>query len=231
MNIVPAILISIVLTSLVGMGINLVIYEPLKNKKASPLVLLVASLGTYISLNAIISIFFGSNVKVISAGVGHAFQFFGIFITPIQVVIIVLILLIDIFLIVFFTKTEAGLSIRALGEDSELAEIFGMSPRKIKFLIFAFGSALAAIGATFNSLDIGTIEPNIGMEALLICFVAIVLGGMENVPGAAIGGFIVGMIFHLSIWRVEAKWQQVIVFVVLIIVLLVKPEGILKRKK
>ena len=58
MNIVPAILISIVLTSLVGMGINLVIYEPLKNKKASPLVLLVASLGTYISLNAIISIFF-----------------------------------------------------------------------------------------------------------------------------------------------------------------------------
>jgi branched-chain amino acid transport system permease protein len=69
------------------------------------------------------------------------------------------------------------------------------------------------------------------MHALLICFVALVIGGMENIPGAAAGGFIVGMIYHLSIWRIEAKWQQIIVFLVLIIVLLVKPEGLFKRKK
>jgi branched-chain amino acid transport system permease protein len=61
--------------------------------------------------------------------------------------------------------------------------------------------------------------------------VALVVGGMENIPGAAVGGFIVGMINNLSIWKFEAKWQQTIVFLVLVVVLLVKPEGIFKRSK
>ena len=64
-----------------------------------------------------------------------------------------------------------------------------------------------------------------------MCFVAIVVGGMENIPGAAAGGFIVGMISHFSIWQIEARWQQIIVYSVLIAVLLVKPEGLFKRKK
>ena len=98
-------------------------------------------------------------------------------------------------------------------------------------MIFAIGSSLASIGATLNALDIGTVDPGVGLHALLVCFVALVVGGMENIPGAAVGGFIVGMIYHLSIWRIEAKWQQVIVFLVLLAVLLVKPEGLFKRKK
>jgi branched-chain amino acid transport system permease protein len=106
-----------------------------------------------------------------------------------------------------------------------------MSPRKIKYMIFALGSALASIGATFQALDIGTIEPNIGLEALLVCFVALVVGGMENIPGAAVGGFIVGMLSHLSIWKIEAKWEQIIVYSVLILVLLIKPRGLFERKR
>jgi branched-subunit amino acid ABC-type transport system permease component len=231
MNIVPSILLSMIFTSMLGMAINFIIYEPLQRRKAGPLVLLVASLGTYISLQAIISLVFTSNVRVLSAGVGSAFKVMSVSITEIQVIIIGTIISINSFLVLFFLKTEAGLSIRALGEDSELAEVFGMSPRKIKYIIFAIGSALASIAATLNALDIGTIDPNIGLEALLVCFVAIVVGGMENIPGAAAGGFIVGMISHFSIWQIEARWQQIIVYSVLIAVLLVKPEGLFKSKK
>jgi len=231
MNIVPSILLSMVFTAILGMAINLIIYEPLQRRKAGPLVILVGSLGTYISLNAIVCLIFTSNVQVISAGTGSVFTLASVHITPTQVVVIGIAIVINCFLALFFMKTEAGLSIRALGEDSELAEIFGMSPRKIKYMIFAIGSALASIGATLNALDIGTVDPGVGLHALLVCFVALVVGGMENIPGAAVGGFIVGMIYHLSIWRIEAKWQQVIVFLVLLTVLLVKPEGLFKRKK
>lgn len=231
MNIVPSILLSMVFTSILGMAINFIIYEPLQRRKAGPLVILVASLGTYISLNAIVSLIFTSNVQVLSKGTGTILTIAEVYFTPTQVVIIGIAIAINCFLALFFLKTEAGLSIRALGEDSELAEVYGMSPRKIKYIIFAIGSALASIGATLNALDIGTIEPAVGMHALLVCFVALVVGGMENIPGAAAGGFIVGMIYHLSIWRIEAKWQQIIVFLVLITVLLVKPEGLFKRKK
>lgn len=231
MNIVPSILLSMVFTSILGMAINFIIYEPLQRRKAGPLVLLVASLGTYISLQAIISLIFTSNVRVLSGGVGSVFRVMSVSITEIQVIIIGTIIGINSFLVLFFLKTEAGLSIRALGEDSELAEVFGMSPRRIKYIIFAIGSALASVAATLNALDIGTIDPNVGLEALLVCFVAIVVGGMENIPGAAAGGFIVGMISHLSIWQVEARWQQIIVYSVLIAVLLVKPEGLFKSGK
>jgi len=231
MNIVPSILLSMVFTSTLGMAINFIIYEPLQRRKAGPLVLLVASLGTYISLQAIISLIFTSNVRVLSGGVGSALKVMSVSVTEIQLIIIGTIIGINSFLVLFFLKTEAGLSIRALGEDSELAEVFGMSPRKIKYIIFAIGSGLASVAATLNALDIGTIDPNIGLEALLVCFVAIVVGGMENIPGAAAGGFIVGMISHLSIWQIEARWQQVIVYSVLIAVLLFKPEGLFKSGK
>ena len=231
MNIVVSVIFSMIAASIVGMLLNLIIYEPLQKRKAGPLVILVCSLGTYIALDAIVCLIFSSNVQVISAGGGGIYKVAGIYITPIQIVIISIAIVINCFLALFFMKTEAGLSIRALGVDSELAEIFGMSPRRIKYMIFAIGSALAAIGATMNSLDVGTISPSVGMHALLICFVALVIGGMENIPGAAAGGFIVGMIYHLSIWRIEAKWQQIIVFLVLITVLLVKPEGLFHRKK
>lgn len=231
LNIVPSILLSLVFTSMLGMAINFIVYEPLQRRKAGPLVLLVASLGTYISLQAIISLVFTSNVRVLSAGVGSALRVMSVSVTEIQLIVIGTIIGINSFLVLFFLKTEAGLSIRALGEDSELAEVFGMSPRKIKYIIFAIGSGLASVAATLNALDIGTIDPNVGLEALLVCFVAIVVGGMENIPGAAAGGFIVGMISHLSIWQVEARWQQIIVYSVLIAVLLVKPEGLFKSGK
>jgi branched-chain amino acid transport system permease protein len=231
LNIIVAVLFSMVATSILGMAINLIIYEPLQRRMAGPLIILVGSLGTYIALDSIVCLLFTSNVQVISAGTGKIFKVAGIYITPIQVVIITIAIIINSFLALFFLKTEAGLSIRALGEDSELAEIFGMSPRKIKFMIFAIGSALASVGSTMNALDIGTISPGIGLHALLICFVGLVIGGMDNIPGAAAGGFIVGMIYHLSIWRIEAKWQQIIVFLFLIVVLLIKPEGLFKQKK
>ncbi len=231
MNIIPSIFLSMVFTGVLGMAINFIIYEPLQKKRASGLVILVSSLGTYIALEAIISLIFTSNVRVISEGVTSVIRVADVYITTTQIIIIVVTLIMNSFLALFFIKTESGISIRALGEDSELAEIFGMSPKKIKYLIFALGSALASIGATCNALDIGTIEPNIGLEALLVCFVALVVGGMENIPGAAVGGFIVGMLSHFSIWQIEAKWQQIIVYSVVILVLLIKPKGLFERKK
>lgn len=230
-NIFPSILFSMILTGALGMAINFIVYEPLQKRGASGLVLLVSALGTYIALNAIISLIFTSNVQVISAGVKSVIQIADVYITPTQIIIVGVTIVMNSLLALFFIRTESGLSIRALGEDSELAEIFGMSPRKIKYIIFALGSALASIGATFQALDIGTIEPNIGLEALLVCFVALVVGGMENIPGAAVGGFIVGMLSHLSIWKLEAKWEQIIVYLVLILVLLIKPRGLFERKR
>ena len=224
-----AIPISLIFTGAVGMGINWILYEPLKRREGSKLVILVASLGMYIFLEALISLIFTSNVRVLHRGGGSALTFWGICVTPMQVIIIVTVLVINTLLTLFFLRTETGHSIRALGQDAELAEVFGMSPRRITYIIFAIGSALAAIGASLYALDVGTIYPGVGMESLLICFVALVLGGMENIPGAAVGGFIVGMIYHLSIWRIEAKWQQVIAFSVVILVLIIKPKGLFHR--
>jgi len=225
-----AILLSTVGTSLVGMMMNLVIYEPLRRRTTSGLVILVASMGTYIVLQAIISLLFTSNIQVLRTGAEQTYQVGAIRFTWLQVWIVCIVATINLSLALFFIKTEAGLHIRGLGENPELAEVIGISRRKVTFLIFAIGSGLAAVSCSLNALNNGTIGPHIGLDALLICFVALVVGGMENIPGAAAGGFMVGMISHLGIWKIESRWQMVVVFSVVIIVLLVKPKGLFAVK-
>jgi branched-chain amino acid transport system permease protein len=173
---------------------------------------------------------YGNDTKVISPGVGEAFYFGSVILTRIQLLEILA------FLILFFTfflvlkKTKLGKIIRALSDNPRLVTILGIDVRKIRILIFALGSFLAGISSCFVALDIG-MDPNAGMNVFLVAAVAVIIGGIGMFNGAVFGAFTLTVLQNLMLWKVSAKWQNALVFIVLVVFLLVKPEGILGKRR
>ena len=124
-----------------------------------------------------------------------------------------------------------GIAIRAMGNDSELAEVVGMPAKRLRNISFAVGSGLVGVSAMLIGLNVGIIDFNMGMEVILMATVAMIIGGLGNVGAAAGGGFVLGMIQNIAIWKIESKWQMALSFAILILVLLFKPSGLFGEKR
>ena len=133
-------------------------------------------------------------------------------------------------LVTFINKTKAGQAMLAVSEDKGAATLMGVDVNKTISMTFAIGSALAAIGGILMCSAYPTLTPTTGAMPGIKAFVAAVLGGIGSIPGAFIGGIILGVLENLSKAYISSKLSDAIVFSVLIIVLLVKPTGILGKK-
>ena len=122
-------------------------------------------------------------------------------------------------------------TIRALGNDSELAEVVGMPAKRLRHISFIVGSGLVGVSAMLIGLNVGIIDFNMGNEVILMATVAMIIGGLGNVGAAAGGGFVLGMIQNIAIWKIESKWQMALSFAILIVVLLFKPNGLFGEKR
>jgi len=230
MNLGMAIAIAVVGTALLGMGIELAIYKPLRKQKASSLVLLVTSLGVYIVLQNVISLLFGDDTKSIRMWpVREGWNVLGARITPVQVIIIVSAVVLFVAIMLFLKWTNMGKAMRAVASDSELALISGINVNNVILFTFALGSALAGSAGILVSLDVD-MTPTMGMRALLMGVVAMIIGGRNSIPGVALGALLLGMAQHLGAWQISSKWQDAIVFVILLIFLLARPQGFLGKK-
>jgi branched-chain amino acid transport system permease protein len=132
-------------------------------------------------------------------------------------------------LFLLFKKTKTGNLIIAFSNNPKLIETIGYNPHKIRIIIFTIGSALAAISSSLSALDVG-IDPNIGMSALFASAVAVIIGGVNIFEGAIIGGILIGILQSLVVWQTSARWMDAFTFLILIIFLLFRPEGILSKK-
>jgi branched-chain amino acid transport system permease protein len=223
---------AIVVAAVIGVLINILLYEPMKAGGVSPLVAMISSFGVLIIITHMTAMIWGSNPVVLSRGGQTTIYRLGsVYTTDAQLTIIGFAAALAIALWVFFRHMRLGVAIRALGNDSELAEVVGMPAKRLRNISFIVASALVGISAMLIGLNVGIIDFNMGNDIILMATVAMIIGGLGNVGAAAGGGFILGMIQNIAIWKVESKWQMALSFAILIAILLFKPSGLFGEKR
>ena len=223
---------AIAVAALLGLLINVLLYEPMREGGVSSFVMMICSFGILIILTHSTAMIWGSNPVVLSRG-GQAtvYDLGPVYITGAQLLIIGLAATLGIALWVFFQRFRLGIAIRALGNDSELALVFGMPARLLRHISFAVGSALVGVSALLIGLNVGIIDFNMGFDIILMATVAMIIGGLGNVGAAAGGGFLLGVVQNLALWKIESKWQMALSFAILILVLLLRPSGLFGEKR
>jgi branched-subunit amino acid ABC-type transport system permease component len=232
LGIVAAFLAAIVVAALIGVLINILLYEPMKARGVSPFVAMISSFGVLIILTHVVAMIWGSNPVVLSRGGQTTVYHLGpVYTTDAQLLIIGFAAALAVGLYVFFGRMRLGIAIRAMGNDSELAEVVGMPARRLRNISFIVGSALVGVSAVLIGLNVGIIDFNMGNDIILMATVAMIIGGLGNVGAAAGGGFVLGLIQNIAIWKIESKWQMALSFTILIVVLLFKPSGLFGEKR
>ncbi|MBR3967141.1 MAG: branched-chain amino acid ABC transporter permease [Clostridia bacterium] len=226
---VIAILIGIAFCALLGVSIEFLAYKPLR--KASSLAVLITAIGVSYFLQNIAQLIFGTqqlafpkiiNLDAIKIG---SVQIDGITLVTLCVTAVIMVLL-----TLFINFTKIGKAMRAVSEDKEAAELMGISTNRTISVTFAIGSALAMIASLFYGATYTYIKPTTGSMPGIKAFTAAVFGGIGSIPGAMLGGIMLGIIEQYSKAYISTTMSDAIVFGVLILVLLVKPTGLLGKK-
>ena len=226
-------IISIVLCTVLGITIEAVAYRPLRQASSS-LAVLITAIGVSYLLQNVALLIFGANTKSFTSVVNINALKLGtdgaLTITGDTIVTILACIIIMIALTMFVNKTKAGQAMLAVSEDKGAAQLMGINVNATISLTFAIGSALAAIAGMLLCSAYPALTPYTGSMPGIKAFVAAVFGGIGSIPGAFIGGIILGIIEILSKAYISSQLSDAIVFLVLIVVLVVKPTGILGRK-
>lgn len=225
-----AVLVGVIGAGVLGVGIDRLVYRPLRQRKASNLIFLLASFGVFIFIQNLIQLIYGAQILTIRTGpVKEGHHFLGAVITNIQILILIVSCLLLVVCWWFIKKTKLGKAMRAVSDDPVAANVVGINPEKITLLSFAVGSALAGIAGILISLETN-IEPTMGFSAILKGIIASIIGGIGSIPGAVMGGFFLGLAENIGIWKIQAGWKDAIAFGILIIFLLLRPQGLMGRK-
>ncbi len=214
-----------------GVTIERVAYKPLRG--ASPLAVLITAIGVSYLLQNVALLIFGSNSKQFTSVVEVPALKLAegqLSISGVTIVTIVSCIVIMIALTTFINRTKMGQAMLAVSEDKGAATLMGIDVNRTIAVTFAIGSALAAIAGVLLCSAYPSLTPYTGSMPGIKAFVAAVFGGIGSIPGAMIGGIVLGVIENLSKAYISSQLSDAIVFSVLIIVLLVRPTGILGKK-
>ena len=224
-----AILISIALGALLGIVIEFLAYRPLR--QAQPLAVLITAIGVSYLLQNLALLIYGSEQKAFPTIVAlPTVHIGGVYIDGITLATLVVTAVIMVALSLFINKTRMGKAMRAVSEDKEAAELMGISVNRTITVTFAIGSALAGVAAIFYGAAYTYIRPTTGAMPGIKAFTAAVFGGIGSIPGAMLGGILLGVIEQLSKTYISTLWADAIVFGVRVVVLVVKPTGLLGKK-
>lgn len=225
-----AVLAGIAVCSLLGITIEKIAYKPLR--KASPLAVLITAIGVSYFLQSVALLIFGTkDVTFRSIIQVDAVEIGGLKISGESVITLAVTIIIMIALTLFINRTKAGSAMRAVSEDKSAAELMGINVNKTISLTFAIGSGLAAVAGVLYACSYGFIGPYMGSMTGIKAFVAAVLGGIGSIPGAMLGGILLGIIESLAKAYISTRLSDAIVFGVLILVLILRPSGILGKTR
>jgi len=219
-----------ILLSLISVGVLIFLFEklvyyPLEVRKAPMLVPFISSLGLYIIVVNLIALLFGNETKILNPQIEPTIYIGSAIVTRIQVIQFVVAVILNSIIFLMLAKTTLGRNIRALSDNSTLLSVLGTDIRKVRLLLLIIGSLLAASASLLKSFDVG-VDPQVGMSAVLTAAVAIIVGGIGKHLGAVIAAILIGVIQNIVIWYTSSQWQEAVTFVILIMVLLVRKEGL-----
>ena len=226
---VVAVLLTIVICAALGVTIEFLAYKPLR--QAPPLSVLITAIGVSYLLQNLALLIFGSEQKSFPTLFAlPTIEIGAVYIDGITLATLLATAVIMIALTLFIDKTRIGKAMRAVSEDKGAAELMGISVNHTITITFAIGSALAAVAAIFYGSAYVYIRPTTGSMPGIKAFTAAVFGGIGSIPGAMLGGILLGVIEQMSKTYISTLWSDAIVFGVLVLVLVVKPTGLLGKK-
>ena len=225
---VPALIISMVLCAILGILIEKVAYKPLRN--SSRIAVLITAIGMSLLLEYTMMFFVGAGVrsfpKVLSDSL---FYISNVTIKMQQIYIIITTVILMVFLQFIVNKTKIGKAMRAVSTDKDAAQLMGIKVNSTISFTFAVGSALAGAAGVLVGVYYNSIDPLMGMMPGLKAFVAAVFGGIGNIPGAMIGGLVIGLLETFVSGYGNSMYRDAAVFAFLIIILIIKPSGLLGK--
>ena len=223
--------VSALLAGAMGLALYRGLYFYMRRRARSPLVMLVASLGVLLAITAFISIIFSPTGRTLPPNIfgNDPWTIGGANIKPFQVFIMGAPFIAFASLLLLLKKTSFGKAVRAISDDEEVAKIVGINTTVIIAAVFFIGAAIAAMAGILNGHDTA-IQPRMGLLLLLKGWIAAVVGGIGNIYGAILGGFVLGLIEQYGIWYLAGAWKDAISFVLLILFLALWPKGLLPRK-
>ena len=225
-----SIIAAIIGCTILGISIEKIAYKPLR--KASPLAVLITAIGVSYFLQNLALIIFGADTKSFTSVVKTQPVKMAngeLTISGVTIVTVVVCIVIMLSLMTFIKKSKAGQAMLAVSEDKDAAQLMGVNVNKTISLTFAIGSGLAAIAGVLLCSAYPTLSPYTGSMPGIKAFTAAVFGGIGSIPGAFVGGILLGIIEILGRAYISSQLSDAIVFAVLIVVLLVKPTGILGK--
>ena len=226
-----SVLVSMVVCTILGITIEGLAYKPLRGTPS--LAVLITAIGVSYFLQNAAQLIWSSNPKSFTSVVSaiKPFHLFGSLTITGEVVVTVLVSVVIMVGLTWFTgSTRIGKSMRAVSEDRDAAQLMGINVNKTISITFAIGSALAAVAGVLMCSSIPVLQPTTGSMPGIRAFTAAVFGGIGSIPGAMLGGILLGIIETFSKAYLSTQFSDAIVFSVLIIILLVKPAGLLGKQ-
>lgn len=230
LNFVIAGALSVLFGILTGLLVEMGIYQPLRRRKSNPATLLISSLGFLIFVQAAFSLFVGTEIKSVWPSVLPTQRIGGITFTLVHLITLGLVTILYPILFLFMTRTRSGYYIRAVEQDPALATILGVNSKFCYIVVTVVGSLIAGVATIPLSFDIGMI-PVMGFNLVILASVAVIVGGLGNIPGSALGGFLLGLVENLASLPFNVQWRQTVVFLLLFVVLAIRPEGLFGKGK
>ncbi len=224
-----AVVLTMAISATLGVVIERIAYKPLRN--APPLAVLITAIGVSFFLqSAALLIFNATPIPFQSIINFPSITFLGITISGITIVTLVVTTICMVALTLFVHKTKAGSAMRAVSEDKGAAQLVGINVNRTISMTFAIGSFLASVAGILYISQYQTLRPTMGSLPGIKAFVAAVLGGIGSIPGAMVGGIILGIVESLSKAYISTELSDAIVFGILVVVLLVRPSGLMGKK-
>lgn len=222
--------VSCLLAGIVGLALYRGLYVYMRERARSPLVMLVATLGILLAITAFTTIIFQSAPRPLPDAFGSTpWKIAGANIKGFNVFTIGVALVGFVFLLFLLKMTSFGKAVRAIGDDEEVSKVVGINTTVIIAVVFFIGAIYAAAAGVLSGHDTA-IQPRMGLLLLLKGWIASVVGGIGNMYGAIVGGFVLGLIEQFGIWDLAGEWKDAISFVLLILFLSFWPNGLLPRK-
>jgi len=225
-----AALIAIVLSMGLSLLSDAVVYRPLESRGATGNVTMIASIGLMTVIINLLAIFFGREARVIVNQVQRVFSFGDVLVTTPQMWQLTIGACVLILFLLFLAGSSWGIRIRALSADRILYETMGYDVGRTRSGLFLLSGAFIAIGSCLTVYDVG-MDLNMGMNVLINALVAMILGGVGRLGTCVAGGLVLGVLQSLTVYLTSANWQGAVTFLLLLILLLFRPQGIAGLKQ
>lgn len=224
-----AAIVAVALNAGLALLVDAVLFKRLRARNGTVIIMVMASFGAALTLRNLLEFTFTGKPQYYSKALQIAVRLGGgIRATPDQLLSLVVALVVVAAVHLLLTRTAIGRAMRAVSENAQLADLAGVNVREVIRIVWVLGAGLAAVAGVIAGLLV-QVRPEMGLDLLLPLFAAAILGGIGNVPGAMLAGLIIGISEAVTVNVVGAQWREAVSFVILIAVLLIRPQGLFGR--